>query len=144
MKLVIFRSAVSLGLIAFLFLVFGITTALMVRAGALIGLTINAVVILLIIVLFKTTRYFLTEHGLEIRCGLYRQFIPWKDIRKVKYTSNPISSPAFSFKRIQIDYGIMGSVLISPRTRESFMSEYKKMTSLNNASDLYIDEKSSN
>jgi hypothetical protein len=78
------------------------------------------------VVLFKTTTYVLSDEGLEIRCGLSRQYIGWKDIRSVKYTSNPISAPAFSFKRIQISHGKMGCVLISPHTRESFMNELHK------------------
>jgi hypothetical protein len=126
MKTVSFRSAISPGLIVFLAVVFGITSTLMIRDGAWLGLMINAVVILIFITLFKTTTYTLSHEGLEIRCGPSRQFIQWQDIRRVKFTSNPISSPAFSFKRIQIDYGKMGSVLISPHTRESFMTEYHK------------------
>jgi hypothetical protein len=126
MKTVVFRSSISYGLVAFLSLVLGITSTIMILDRAWLGLGINGLVILAIFMLYRTTKYILTDEGLEIRCGLFRQFIDWKDIRQVKYTSNPISSPAFSFKRIQIDYGKMGSVLISPHTRESFMAEYQK------------------
>jgi hypothetical protein len=36
-----------------------------------------------------------------------------------------MSSPAFSFNRIQIDHGKMGSVMISPNTREEFIEAIK-------------------
>ena len=121
-----FRSSISLGLITFLALVFGSTSFLMLRDGAWLGLVINGLVILGIAALFKTTTYVLSNEGLEIRCGFSRKFIRWKEIRSVKYTSNPISAPAFSFKRIQISHGKMGCVLISPHTRESFMNELQK------------------
>jgi uncharacterized membrane protein YdbT with pleckstrin-like domain len=129
MKATKYRSSISLGLVAFLALVFGSTSALMIRDCAWLGLVINGSVILGIVVLFKTTTYVLSDEGLEIRCGLSRQFIRWKDIHSVKYTSNPISAPAFSFKRIQISHGKMGCVLISPHTRESFMNELHKRQS---------------
>ena len=121
-----FRSSISIGLLAFLALILGSASAMMIRDGAWLGLAINGAVILAIVVLFKTTKYIITDEGLEIRCGLYRQFIRWNDIRTVKHTSNPISAPAFSFKRIQISYGKMGCVLISPHTRETFMYELQK------------------
>ena len=126
MNAMMFRSTISIGLVAFLAVIFGITSFLMLRDGAWLGLVINGLVILGIAALFKTTTYVLSDEGLEIRCGLSRQFIPWKDIRSVKYTSNPMSAPAFSFKRIHISYGKMGCVLISPHTRESFMIELQK------------------
>lgn len=131
MKTIVFRSSISLGLVAFLAIVFGITSALMIREGAWLGLAINGGVVSAIFILFRTTKYTLTEEGIEIRCGFFKQFIHWKDIREVKYTSNPISSPAFSFKRIQIDYGKMGSVLISPRSRETFMAEFQRHQATN-------------
>jgi hypothetical protein len=126
MEKMVFRSSISLGLVAILGLVFVTTSVLMVREGAWLGLAINALVVLSIFTLFRTTKYTLAEEGIEIRCGFFKQFIHWNDIRQVKYTSNPISSPAFSFKRIQIDYGKMGSVLISPRSRETFMAEFQR------------------
>ena len=121
-----FRSSISIALVAFLAVIFGSTSFLMLRDGAWLGLVINGLVILGIAALFKTTTYVLSDEGLEIRCGLSRQFIRWNDIRSVKHTSNPISAPAFSFKRIQISYGKMGCVLISPHTRETFMYELQK------------------
>ncbi len=121
-----FRSSISIALVAFLAVIFGSSSFLMLRDGAWLGLVINGLVILGIAALFRTTTYVLSDEGLEIRCGFSRQFIQWKDIRSVKYTSNPISAPAFSFKRIHISYGKMGCVLISPHTRESFMNELQK------------------
>ena len=126
MNAMTFRSSISIGLVAFLVVIFGSTSFLMLRDGAWLGLVINGLVILGIAALFRTTTYVLSDEGLEIRCGLSRQFIHWKDIRSVKYTSNPISAPAFSFKRIHISYGKTGCVLISPHTRESFMNELQK------------------
>jgi hypothetical protein len=129
----IFRSSVSVGLVVFLFVALGIPTWLMIRDGVWFGLAIHIGIILFIYWLYRTTKYIVTDEGLEIQCGLRKQQIRWEDVRSVKYTSNPISSPAFSFRRIQIDYGRMGSVLISPHTRENFMNELRQRNFIKSA-----------
>ena len=121
-----FRSALSPALVVFLAAVLGTVAVSMVMKGAWIGFLIVLLQSLFITFLFRTTSYIVGRDELVIRCGLfYKQRIPWTSIRKVKYSSSPLSSPAFSFKRIQIDYGKMGSVLISPHTRERFMEEIR-------------------
>jgi hypothetical protein len=102
---------------------------MMIQDGIWFGLAINIGIVLFIYWLYRTTKYIVTDEGLEIQCGLRKQHIRWEDVRSVKYTSNPISSPAFSFRRIQIDYGKMGSVIISPHTRKAFMNQYNRMKS---------------
>jgi hypothetical protein len=125
----IFRSSVSVGLVVFFLVALGVPTWLMIWDGIWFGLAINIGVMLFIYWLYITTKYIVTEDGLEIQCGIRKQHIRWEDVRSVKYTSNPISSPAFSFRRIQIDYGRMGSVIISPHTRAAFMNECNRMQS---------------
>ena len=121
-----FRSALSPALVVFLAAVLGTVAVLMLNKGAWLGFSIVLLQSFFITILFRTTSYIVGRDELVIRYGFfYKQRILWTSIRTVKYSSSPLSSPAFSFKRIQIDYGKMGSVLISPHTRERFMEEIR-------------------
>ncbi len=124
-----FKSAISWGLVAFLGVILGTTSALMMRDGAWGGLVINAAVVAFIVHGYFTTYYVLEDDALRVRCSFFCNLrIPYASIRRVKYTSNPLSSPAFSLKRLQIDYDKMSSVMISPDTRESFVEALKAKT----------------
>ena len=121
-----FRSGFSPALFVFLAAVLGTVAVLMLMKGTWLGFFTIVLQALFILVLFRTTSYVVQPDELVICYGFfYKQRIQWSSVRRMKYTSNPISSPAFSFKRIRIDYGKMGSVLISPHTRERFIEEVK-------------------
>jgi len=124
-----FKSAISLMLVVPVFMLIGFTTMIMAREGAWPGVLINALVIAFMIHAYFTTYYELEDDALHIQCSFFYSLrIPYASIRKVKYTSNPLSSPALSLKRLQIDYGKMSSVMISPHTRETFLEALKPMT----------------
>jgi membrane protein YdbS with pleckstrin-like domain len=125
-----FRSAISPALIVFLAIVLGTVALSMLMKGAWLGFIIVLIQCIFITLLYRTTSYVVGPDELVISCGFfYKQRIPWASIRKVKYSSSPLSSPAFSLKRIRIDYGKMGDVMISPHTRERFMDEIRPFLS---------------
>lgn len=70
--------------------------------------------------LWTTTEYLLDERELLVRAGPFRWRIPVAEIREVKPTRNPLSSPALSLDRLEIRYGQRGFLLISPEDRERF------------------------
>jgi membrane protein YdbS with pleckstrin-like domain len=124
-----FKSAISLMLVVPVFMLIGFTTALMAREGVWPGVIVNALGIAFMVHAYFTTYYELEEDALHIQCSFFYSLrIPYTSIRKVKYTSNPLSSPAFSLKRLQIDYGKMSSVMISPHTREAFLEALRPLT----------------
>lgn len=67
--------------------------------------------------------YSLEEDGVLVRQGLIRRTIPYGDIKAVRPTMNPISSPALSLKRIHLDHGRSWQTYISPAEREKFFDE---------------------
>jgi hypothetical protein len=71
--------------------------------------------------MWLTTYYVLDESSLIIRFGPFKKTVPLKEIRSVKKTSNPLSSPALSLQRLEIRYGRYDYVLISPKDRDEFM-----------------------
>ena len=48
------------------------------------------------------------------------------EIKTVTPTSNPLSSPALSLDRLQINYGRWGSIMISPKDKEAFIQDLEK------------------
>lgn len=64
--------------------------------------------------------------GIAIRSGLMRIRIPWDRVDRAEPSSNPLSSPALSLRRIRIDYrkahGASTFVLISPVDRQAFLA----------------------
>jgi hypothetical protein len=71
--------------------------------------------------IWLTTYYVLDEHNLIIKYGPFQKTIPLSAIRSVKKTTNPLSSPALSLKRLEIFYGTHDVVLISPPDRDAFI-----------------------
>jgi hypothetical protein len=96
------------------------------------GIVEPLAVILLLASLIFPIRYTLTNRSLLIRCGLigifYKQEIPLEKIQSVYLTYNPIAGPAWSIKRIGIDYegSFWGFTLISPKDRQAFMEELNR------------------
>jgi hypothetical protein len=70
--------------------------------------------------------YELGDTGLLIRFGLMRSTVPYADIKAVKRTRNPLSSPALSLDRLHIDTGSVFGPNISPDDRAAFMSALEK------------------
>lgn len=73
--------------------------------------------------LLVSTRYTLTDDVLKIRCGPFGWQIALQDIRNVTPTRNPLSSPALSLDRLQIDYGRGKTIMISPKDSGEFLAE---------------------
>lgn len=71
--------------------------------------------------LLLQTDYALVGAILIIRSGPFRWKIPVADIRSIVPTRNPLSSPALSLDRLQIDYGPGRTILVSPRDKDGFM-----------------------
>ncbi len=64
--------------------------------------------------------YTVADDALVIRFGMVRSRVKYTDIRAVKPTHNPLSSPAMSLDRLHIDCGNPLGPNISPDDREGF------------------------
>jgi hypothetical protein len=72
--------------------------------------------------LLRTTDYTITDTQLRIRCGPLRWNVPLADVRAVRPTRNPLSSPALSLDRLRIEYSRSLAVMVSPDDKEGFLS----------------------
>ncbi len=84
-------------------------------------LMIMAAAILFIGWIWFGTGYEISESELKIRCGPFRQRIPIQEIKEIKTTRSPLSSPACSLDRMEIKYGNSKRVMISPADKEGFI-----------------------
>jgi hypothetical protein len=70
------------------------------------------------------TFYRLTDTDLIIRSGPFRYAIPLSEIRSVAPTRSPLSGPACSLDRLQVDArGPASGVLISPAAKDAFLRD---------------------
>ncbi len=68
------------------------------------------------------TFYRLTATHLLVRSGPFRYAIPLAEIRSVAPTRSPLSGPACSLDRLQVDAGGT-SILISPAAKQEFLRD---------------------
>ena len=66
-------------------------------------------------------RYTLQTDHIEIRFGLVRSRVPYSQIKGIKPTRNPISSPALSLDRLHIQAGSDMGPNISPADKAAFL-----------------------
>jgi len=72
--------------------------------------------------------YHINQDVLIVRFGLIRSKIKYEDIKGVKPSRNPISSPALSLDRLGIDLGSKLPNLISPQDKSVFLQELSQHT----------------
>lgn len=91
------------------------------------GITMVAILTLLIVLPLFFMKYVLYSDHLYISCGIYGKVrIPYEMIQNIKETHNPLSSMAMSLDRIQIDYlenGVHRMMLISPVRKKEFIEK---------------------
>ena len=123
-----FKSAVDLWLLVIVALVVIISLGVSVRlvlqrspAGYLRVIGMLAVGIGLPLWFFCTTHYLVKDEILKIQSGPFKWTIPITSISQVVETTNPLSSPALSLRRLKITYGESKTVMVSPKDREGFL-----------------------
>jgi len=96
--------------------------------GEWIGLIGLAVVVGLILIFSKTTRYIITENQLIIKSTwIVNEKIDISKITKIEKSNSVLSSPALSLDRIRIRYNKFDEVLISPKEKKEFINEVLKL-----------------
>ncbi|PEL06521.1 PH domain-containing protein [Bacillus sp. AFS017336] len=99
-------------------------------AGIIISLVVFVFLLPILIVLAWAlfhTYHELTETEFKSKFGFIKINIPYSEIRTVCFSNNPVSSPAWTFKRLKIEYKRYEFALLSlPKDEEIFLREIKK------------------
>ena len=75
------------------------------------------------------TYYEINGKQLKIVGGPFRWKIDIMTIISIRKTRNPLSSPALSLNRLEIQYGKWSTILISPKNEEQFCENLRKINS---------------
>jgi hypothetical protein len=89
--------------------------------SAKVPLIIMILLILFIGWIWFGTGYKMMDNELKIYCGPFRHTISLQDIKEIKRTRSPLSSPACSLDRMEIKFGKSKRVMISPADKENFV-----------------------
>lgn len=73
------------------------------------------------------TCYTLSPTSIDVRCGPFRHKVPINQIKEIRPTRSMLSSPALSLDRLEIRYGDLSSIIISPLHREQFLTELETL-----------------
>jgi len=95
--------------------------------GVIVGLAIGIPMAIFVLLLWINTKYYIRDDQLVIKGVLKDTLIPIESITSVKTTRNPLSAPALSMDRLEINYGKYEFTLISPLEKERFVEELLKV-----------------
>lgn len=96
------------------------TTELIIRAIFTLFIALN-------IYLMFSIRYILTPSELVVRFLFFSRTYPLDVFTHIEFTRNPLSAPAASLNRLELYYGKGNSILISPKEKNEFLAEIKRL-----------------
>lgn len=89
---------------------------------ATVGLVVTALLIVVLIgSLLTGTHYTVDGNTLHVVSGPFRWKVPVDQIQSVQATHSPLSSPALSLDRLQIQYGTRRRIMVSPADKAGFL-----------------------
>ena len=103
----------------------GSAVALLFGAGGVFSAVAWSVLVgvVLVFLVWLSTSYTFGEAELRVRsCGL-SWVVPLSAISQIRTGFSVLSGPALAFNRIEIVYGPMKSIMVSPSDQERFLSE---------------------
>lgn len=123
-----FYSKIGLEVVIPIGLILGVTGTLMVIQKAWPAVAIILVTLLFIVHLLTTTFYQIEGSNLQIKSGfIVNKLIAIDSIRKIQKSNSLFSSPAASLDRLEVFYNKYDSVLISPKYKQEFLAELRKI-----------------
>jgi len=119
----VYRSKIGLELAIPLTILFGGIFAIFIVNGIWQGLFAPAGAAAFVAYVFLSTRYTIHNDLLHVKSGfLYSSSFPVASITSVRSTRNPMSSPAASLDRLEVQYDKSGFVLVSPAEKQKFLN----------------------
>ncbi|MBR9853021.1 MAG: PH domain-containing protein [Algicola sp.] len=126
---VVYPSKVGLELLIPVILILGIGIVSSFGESSLIGVIIQFVIMLVLVILFFSISYKVTDEVLTvIILFVIKRDIRIKNITRIVETNNPISAPAVSLSRLEVYYGKYSSTVISPRDKMRFIEHLTRLS----------------
>jgi len=135
MSIKIYKSKISYGFLAAVFILFGVISYFNImddNSSLELILTVNIIHLLafsFLLYVFYSTRYIFQNSILIIECGfMFKKKIKIGDIKSVTKTNSLLSSPAASLtERILLKFGTSDSIIVSPKRKKEFINELQKI-----------------
>lgn len=123
-----FKSKIDHWVVFFMVILFGLILVRLFYDKNWLGFSFIIFVISFVVYTFSATYYTIERDKLIIKSGLlFNSTIEIQNIKKISESYNIISSPALSFRRLEILYNKFDTVLISPKDKERFLSAIQKI-----------------
>lgn len=123
-----YRSKIGLEIVIFIGSIFGLVSFMAIRDHTWPAFIIMAAAVVLCIYLLTSIKYRIINKDLVINCGFsISTKIRIEEIKKIKETYNPLSSPAASIDRIAVYYSRSGYVLLSPKRKMEFIRRLQEI-----------------
>ncbi len=97
------------------------------EGGQIIGIAVGIPMAIFIFLLWVNTKYYIRDEHVVIKGVFKDTLIPIASITSVRPTRNPLSAPALSMDRLEINHGKFDFALISPLEKERFVEELLKI-----------------
>jgi Bacterial PH domain len=100
--------------------------------GDFLGYFVLALLILIIVIVSKTTRYIINVEKMTLNVKsmyIVNDVIDITKIRKIEKTNSILSAPALSLDRLLVKYNKFDEVYISPKEKQIFIEELLKINS---------------
>ncbi|HOI86801.1 MAG TPA: PH domain-containing protein [Lentimicrobium sp.] len=92
------------------------------------GLLLLPLIAIMVSIYFRTHYRIHPVNGLTVTCGLlYKKTFDIQKLQSIRPTTNPLSSPALSVKRLELRFKNKETVMISPVNREEFIELLKSI-----------------
>jgi uncharacterized membrane protein YdbT with pleckstrin-like domain len=106
-----------------IFLIIAITSTISVMHGNWNGVSVNAFLVIFILYMLSNTDYTINDTWLHVRSGfMVNKTIDIASIRSIAETKSALSAPAFSLDRLEINYNLYDSVVVSPQNKADFVA----------------------
>ena len=110
-----------IAVMVFEFIVMSIAAMRANHSGAAAAMIVAALAIVALLgSMLVGTHYTIDGNSLRVACGPFRWMVPIDAIESVESTRSPLSSPALSLDRLQIQYG-KRRIMVSPADRAGFL-----------------------
>ncbi|HOP12623.1 PH domain-containing protein [Lentimicrobium sp.] len=106
----------------------GIFILLLLQDPWFIGLLLLPLIVFMVSIYFRTHYRIHPVNGLTVTCGLfYKKTFDLMSLQSIRPTSNPLSSPALSLKRLELRFRNRETIMISPVKQEEFIELLKSI-----------------
>ena len=125
----VFRSRISVGLVVPMLGIIGSAFVMSLPAGVIHALLVIVPALFIIVIPMVSMRYVIDGDTLFVRTIPFTRGTAYdlKKLQSISPTRTILSSPAWSLRRIKLDFGVGMPLVISPAAQDVFIDEIRRI-----------------